>query len=531
MYGRKKKFLVFFIIAFIIAIIAGGSYFILQSKQSSRLSIKYIGGDKYVDDVLSLDDFEVSDTKTNKVINKKNLQLAAKPLNIDGTAAVISYTVNGKTYSASKTVYPTLVIEKISAELVAENKHIGSKLKKEDFKVIGTNNKKEDVELKEFTLSHTVLKDAENDVKIEYVSSAGTVSTTLHISVTENFVVGVEAKYTGQSVFVGEDVDEDKFEVYAVWDDDAKTKVEDYRVSQASVSEDSSVVSVSITDEQGKTFYTDVRIKSINYVVDIDSVAYIGQEQTIGNTVKESDFDVYGIYYDGTKKKVDSFKISSGKVLKDLENTVEISVTNELGDELKYRATVNAEQNIIYVGDSRIRELQAYEGSEDAMKSRKQDNEKVYYVYDDNATLEWFNSTGVQQVQDILDKNPYTTFRIVLNIGLFDFDNVDAYADTYSKLAKTTWKNHRLYIDSLNPVDEAQMDGSGVYSRANINTTKINTFNKEIEKKVSGYHIDNLNYINTYGALTNVGFTTTNGVNYDNTTYGKYHDSVKTLSQ
>ena len=139
--------------------------------------------------------------------------------------------------------------------------------------------------------------------------------------------------------------------------------------------------------------------------------------------------------------------------------------------------------------------------------------------------------TGVQQVQDILDKNPYTTFRIVLNIGLFDFDNVDAYADTYSKLAKTTWKNHRLYIDSLNPVDEAQMDGSGVYSRANINTTKINTFNKEIEKKVSGYHIDNLNYINTYGALTNVGFTTTNGVNYDNTTYGKYHDSVKTLSQ
>ena len=234
--------------------------------------------DKYVDDVLSLDDFEVSDTKTNKVINKKNLQLAAKPLNIDGTAAVISYTVNGKTYSASKTVYPTLVIEKISAELVAENKHIGSKLKKEDFKVIGTNNKKEDVELKEFTLSHTVLKDAENDVKIEYVSSAGTVSTTLHISVTENFVVGVEAKYTGQSVFAGEDVDEDKFEVYAVWDDDAKTKVEDYRVSQASVSEDSSVVSVSITDEQGKTFYTDVRIKSINYVVDIDSVAYIGQD-------------------------------------------------------------------------------------------------------------------------------------------------------------------------------------------------------------------------------------------------------------
>ena len=114
---------------------------------------------------------------------------------------------------------------------------------------------------------------------------------------------------------------------------------------------------------------------------------------------------------------------------------------------------------------------------------------------------------------------------------MFDFDNVDAYADTYSKLAKTTWKNHRLYIDSLNPVDEAQMDGSGVYSRANINTTKINTFNKEIEKKVSGYHIDNLNYINTYGALTNVGFTTTNGVNYDNTTYGKYHDSVKTLSQ
>ena len=530
MYGRKKKILIIFIVIIVIAAIAGGGYLFL-SNRNSRLEITYVGGDKYVDDVLDIKDFKVVDKKTGKTIDNKDLQLSIKPLNVNGTTATIKYVTNGRTYTGTKTVYPTLIVEKISAKLISENRHIGSKLSNEHFEVIGTNNKGDTVKIENFSLSHTVLKEAENDVKIEYTTSAGTVSTTLHISVTENFIVGVEAKYTGKSIFVGEDVNDEDFEVYAVWDDDAKTKVQDYNVSDPSVSDDTSIVTISITDEYGKNFYTDVKIKSINYVIDIQSVSYIGQEQTVGNSVKPSDFEVYGIFYDGKRGKVENFKIKDGKVLKHTDNTVEISVTNELGDELTYITHVNAEENIIYVGDSRIKELQAYENSEEAMKDRNNETEKVYYIYDDNANYDWFMNTAKSQIQDIIDKNPYTTFRIVLNLGMFDYDNLDNYITEYEKLAKGVWKNQRLYVDSLNPIDESMLEKSGVYSRDVISTTKINDFNKKASQTISNTNVENLVYLNTYGTLTNAAYATTDGYHYDNKTYNTYHEGVKELAQ
>lgn len=530
MYGRKKKILIVVIILAVIAIIGGVGYSLI-SNRGDRLDITYVGGDKYVDDNLDIKDFKVVDKKTNKTISSKQLQLSAKPLDANGIVATITYTTtNGHSYVGQKTVYPTLVVEKITAELIPENKHIGSKISKEDFKVIGTNNKGDEVELKNFNISHTVLKSAENDVKIEYATSAGTVSTTLHISVTENFVVGVEAKYIGKSVFVGEDVNDDDFEVYAVWDDGAKTKVQDYNVDDPTLSDDSSIVTVSITDDLGNNFYTDVKIKAVNYVVDIESVAYVGQEQTVGNSVKKSDFEVYGTYYDGKTDKVENFKIKSGKVLKTVENTVEISVKNELGNEITYSTQVNAEQNIIYVGDSRMKELQAYEGTEDAIRNRDQEKEQVYYVYDDNANLDWFNTSGKAQVQDIIDKNPYTTFRIVLNLGMLDYDNLDNYIAEYTKLAKTTWKSQRLYIDSLNPIDEAQLEKSGVYSRDLVSTTKINDFNKKLSQSISNANLSNMKYLNTYGSLTNAAYKTTDGYHYTSESYEAYHNSVKKLA-
>lgn len=528
MYGRKKKIVIISIVGILLVIIASILYFFLSNKES-RLDIKYIGGDKYVDATLVPSDFEVIDLKTKKKIPENKIKVTADPLNINGTVATITYNLSGRDYTGQITVYPTLVITSIKAELISDNKHIGSKISQKDFKVIGINNNKKEVELKDFTLSHTTLKEAENDVKIEYKTSVGTVSTTLHISVTENFVKGVEAKYIGKSTFIGEDVDEDDFEVYAIWDDDTKTKVEDYNVEDTTLTNSTTVLTVSITDELGKTYYTEVKIKAINYVIDIDHVSYVGQEQTVGNKVEKSDFEVYGVYYDGSISKVDNFKIKSGAVLKDIENTVTIAVSNELKDNLEYNVTVNAEENIIYVGDSRIKELQAYNSSEDVTKYQDKP-EKCYYIYSDNANLDWFNNDAKNQVQSILDKNPYTKFRIIISLGIFDFDNEDEYLTTYEKLAKTVWKTQRLYIDSLNPVDEAQMEQSGIYSRNNISTTKINEFNKKLNQTIANYNIDNLKYINTYGELTNAGFKTKDGFNYTNETYKTLHESAKRLS-
>ena len=64
-----------------------------------------------------------------------------------------------------------------------------------------------------------------------------------------------------------------------------------------------------------------------------------------------------------------------------------------------------------------------------------------------------------------MDKNVYTKYRIVINLGLFDCDNVDKYATLFEDLGSDKWSKHKLYVISLNPVDEAQMDASKIYSR------------------------------------------------------------------
>lgn len=528
MYGRKKKIFIVVLILSIIAVITTVAFFLLSHKEE-KLSIKYIGGDKYVDDRVTSKDFEVIDLKTNKKLKSDEFNINANPLDVNGTVVTITYTSNGIESKGQIVVYPTLVITSIKAELITENKHIGSKIEKKDFKVIGINNKNKEIEVENFTLSHTTLKQSENDVKIEYKTSAGTISTTLHISVSENFVKGVEAKYTGGSVFIGEEVNEDDFEVYEIWDDDEKTKVEDYNLEDATLTDPTTVLTISITDSLGKSFYTDVKVKAVNYVVDIDHVSYVGQEQTIGNTVEKSDFEVYAIYYDGSVSKIDNYKIKSTTILKKEENNITVGLTNELGNNIEYNVNVKAEQNIIYVGDSRIKELKTYNGSEEFRKYGEKED-KCYYIYSDNANLKWFTEDGKNQVQSILDKNPYTTFRIVISLGMFDFDKIDDYLSTYENLAKTTWKKQRLYIDSINPIDEEKMEKAGKYSRININTTKINDFNKQLNQSIANYNLTNLKYINTYGELTNTGFETTNGINYTNDTYKTFHESVKRLA-
>ena len=313
MYGKKKRILIVVIILFLVGLV-GGTVFFLISNKKTEIGIEYIGGDKYVDDTVKTSDFKVIDLSNNKKIATNKYTVSADPLNVNGTVVTITTTINGKECSGEITVYPTLAITSIKAELISTNKHINSKIEPKDFKVIGTNNKGKKIELKDFTLSHTTLKEAENDVTIQYKTSAGTVSTTLHISVTENFVKGIEAKYIGKTVFMGESVEEDAFDVYAVWDDDTKTKVEDYNLEDGTLTGPTTVLTISYTDDLGKTYYADVKVKGTNYVRDIDHVSYVGQKQTIGNSVEKSDFEVYGTYYDGTVSKIDNFKIRSSAV-------------------------------------------------------------------------------------------------------------------------------------------------------------------------------------------------------------------------
>lgn len=89
MYGRKKKIVIISIVGILLVIIASILYFFLSNKES-RLDIKYIGGDKYVDATLVPSDFEVIDLKTKKKIPENKIKVTADPLNINGTVATIT---------------------------------------------------------------------------------------------------------------------------------------------------------------------------------------------------------------------------------------------------------------------------------------------------------------------------------------------------------------------------------------------------------------------------------------------------------
>ena len=56
MYGRKKKILIIVIILLLITAISGIAFYLLSNKEE-RLKIEYIGGDKYVDEKLTAEDF------------------------------------------------------------------------------------------------------------------------------------------------------------------------------------------------------------------------------------------------------------------------------------------------------------------------------------------------------------------------------------------------------------------------------------------------------------------------------------------
>jgi len=524
------KIKVIIIILLLLLILGGiGAFFVI--KENDRLIIDYTGADKYVDAVVEPEDFTVIDKKTNQKIDTKNIRVSSDPLKMDGTKIYVSCIIDNREYKGDIIVYPTLVIKEIKAKLIPENKHIGSKIEAKDFEVIGINNKDEEIEIENFGISHSKLDKADNDVRITYTSSVGDVSTTLNIKVDENYVVGADAKYIGETLYAGEKVDPNNFEVYYVWHDDTKTKADRFEILDTTLKQAETYLRIFVVDEAGKEYYTDIPVKAKNYMVAIDTIAYIGKPQTIGNTVTSRDFEIKARYYDGTTAKIDNFTIDSGQVLNEEINTIQFSVKNELGKVLSARATVKADYNIIYIGDSRISQLKKFTKSEEYMKQNHNSVEKIYYISSNKADLKWLKNTGIKEVNTILKKNPYTKYKIVINLGLYDFTNVNEYNKYYQTLAKDTFKDHTVYFCSLNPVDETKMEKKKKYSRNQINSVKITEFNDKMYEYINQARIDNLKYLNTNGELVNNSFTTIDGVNYTQETMMVFHNVVKLLTK
>ena len=523
---KKLPFIIIGVIALIVLVV--GLVIILRgngssTKQSKDLSVQYIGGDKFIGQSVTNDDFKVVYLPTNASLDSSDFMVENSVLSLEGTNVSILYTTpDGKMVSTEIMVYPTLTISSIRANLSNTNKYIGSTLYPEDFKVVAIDNKNNEYDIKNFSITPNKLEEAETDVVISYSLGADVFTSTVHIKTGENYFNDLEVKFVGTKNFIGQSVTNDDFIVNAIYADGQKCGIQEFTIVNPVLNDEKSIITISALNTKKEYITKDIEVEGKNYVTAISSILYIGDAQTVGNTLSTTDFEVYGLKSDNTKTKLTNFKIESGAKLETTSNVVNISYYNEIGQLLYGKATVKANQNIIFIGDCRVSEMKKY-------YEENGFDEECYFISTEKANYNWFKDVAIPAAQSIMDKNIYTKYRVIINVGLFDAENEEKYANLYKELATDKWAKHTLYAISLNPVDEAQMESSKIYSRKTTNASKIKEFNVNLAADV-GTEIANLKYLNTNGSIINNGYKTIDGINYDEPTLKYYFELIKSIT-
>lgn len=521
---KKLPFLIVGIVFVIVLVV--GLFFILRGngnniKQNKDLSVQYIGDDKFIGQSVTNDDFKVVYLPTNTTLNPNDYMVENVVLALDGTAVSIMYTTpEGKMVSTEIMVYPTLTISSIRASLTNTNKFIGSTLYPEDFSVVAIDNKGNEYNITNFDISPNLLEQEETDVTISYRWGDNVFTSGVHIKTGDNYFKDLSVQFIGTKNFIGQNVSPEDFVVKAVFADNTELAITDFQIVNPTLTEEKSIITISARNTRDEIITKDIEVEGKNYVTRISSILYVGDAQTVGNTIGIDDFEIYGIKSDNTKTKLMNCKIESGARLESTSNAVRISYYNELGQLLYGDAVVKADDNIIFIGDCRVASMEAQFGERP---------EIMYYIATERANFEWFRDVAIPTAQAIMDKNIYTKFRVVINLGLFDVENEEAYAELYRSLATDKWAKHKIFVLSLNPIDEEQMDISRIYSRDVINTAKIKEFNLNISADL-GTDIENLKYVNTNGSIINNGYQTIDGINYDIATFDFYYTLVKSMT-
>lgn len=157
----------------------------------------------------------------------------------------------------------------------------------------------------------------------------------------------------------------------------------------------------------------------------------------------------------------------------------------------------------IFIGDSR------FVGMDTACNIDGHNDE--YVVAETGKGLPWLKSTGIRQARALRRKyRKYDAWRYVICLGVNDLWDADDYVKYYKSLDEADMDNIEIVLVSVNPVK----------SYPNITSDDIEDFNDTIAN--AGFY-----YIDTYTVLDEEGFTTTDGLHYDNKTYKKIYNTIE----
>jgi len=146
-------------------------------------------------------------------------------------------------------------------------------------------------------------------------------------------------------------------------------------------------------------------------------------------------------------------------------------------------------------------------------------NGSDFYIAQGSMGYSWFNSTAVSAVNRILAENPGTKYNIFSLMGVnFLLSDIDKYIPTYNNLSIGAWKDHKIILVSVTPVNEA-IEAQNGYSTKNAN---IETFNAKLK---NGVRQSNVSYCDVYGQMGS-NFGTGDGLHYDGPTYKRIYSMM-----
>ena len=168
----------------------------------------------------------------------------------------------------------------------------------------------------------------------------------------------------------------------------------------------------------------------------------------------------------------------------------------------------------IFIGDSRTVQMYAYlNGNWNGANYSSGGVHEVgndVYVAEGAMGLQWMKSTGIPAATKYFTSGS----AIVILMGVNDLTNSKNYI-SYVNQNSSTWKSNgsSLYYVSVNPCN-------GSYQQLNA---KIESFNATLRNNLDS----SVGWIDTYSILVNDGFSTTDGLHYDKSTYQTIYNYIK----
>lgn len=534
---EKKIILIISVIIGIVLLIGIGKlvYDQVKPKNPNRIEASYIGENHIVGEELKIEEFKVEEVYNGQTypIEPEQIKISKNVLGANGASVLLQF-VNreGKTLETTVDVACLTEIEYVEVTQNEDTEfYIDYAVTTDQFTMMAYNKEGYSAVVPPdfYTIiSDTVMEDETTDFEFEFINKYDELVYNPVCTVTggvEMYAKEIEAKYIGETKYYGQSLNAEEFEITATLGNGEEWPVpedslEDFvTIENPYLEKAFNQIEITFLNPNGTKASTTIEVPAYNYCTSISSAVFIGDPKSVGDVISADEIEVTGKFYDGDLKKITGFELITNS-LSEEENTIELTYTNEVGDELSCEVQIGASQNIIFIGDERIKDLEFDVGD---------NGEKVYFVSNENADYDWLVNQGIAQANAIMKKNSLTSFRVVFMCGIDDMDRVNDYIALYKKVAKDTWPNQKIFVASITPVDEELIAENSAYDKDVYVNADIKKFNEQIQ---TAFKSDkSVKYINTYGEMINGHLITTDGFLLDTESNIYYYELVKALTK